>query len=190
MLHTIKGVIQKHGQSRGNIAKPYFNIKRQILATRTREHNAIASSVQTKFTKRVWLSVSKKYLPTPERPIRKWNVIVLPSGTIPKKRQRHRFMLSSVDSRLIHAIKHYIHIRYHPRIPLEKLQQPPYSKHGSALHTRVVQIHEQLSTNDHDPESRVFLGLRQMGRGDPSPSPGLEVLMDPPEEFWAFLAGF
>lgn len=109
-------------------------------------------------------------------------------GAIPKQRQRHGAVLGPVDNRLIHAIKHQIHIRYHPRIPLEKLQQPPYREHRSALHARVKQVHVELPRNDYDTESREFLGFSHMGRRNPGHSPGLEVVVDPPEEIWACLA--
>lgn len=111
------------------------------------------------------------------------------SGTVPEQRQWHGPMFSPVNTRLVHAIKHHINIRYHPRVPSKKLQQTPDRKHGSALHTRIVQINKQFPTNYHDPESSEFPGFHQMGIRDSGPGPRFEIPMDPPEEFRACLTG-
>lgn len=128
-------------------------------------------------------------LPSPERPIGKWNVKVSLGGAIPKQRQRHVHVLSAVDVRLVHTIKHHIHIRHHSWKPRQQLNQSPDREHRPALHARVVHIHVQPPLHDHRPERRELLRLRQVGRRDPAPSPRVQIVVDPPEELRAFGAG-
>lgn len=128
-------------------------------------------------------------LPSPEGPVGKWNVKVSLGGAVPKQRQRHVVVLGPVDARLVHTIKHHIHVRHHSREPFKQLNQSPDRENRPALHARVVHIHIQLPLHDHNAERREFLGLRQLGRRDSAPSPGIEIVVNPPEEVRAFGAG-
>lgn len=132
---------------------------------------------------------SYHFLPTPEGPIGKRDVKVRLGGAIAEQRQRQRPMFCPVNTRLVHTIKHHINVRNHPWVPPQKLQQPPDRERRSALHARVVQIDEQSAPDDHGPERREFSGLLQVGRRDSGPVPGLEILVDPPEELGAFVSG-
>lgn len=126
-----------------------------------------------------------RFLPTPEGPIRKWDIKVVISCAISKQRQRHGAMFGLVNARFVHTIKHDVNIRYHPRIPFKQLQQSPYRKHHSALHTRVIKIQIQSTfINDH-PKCRKILRLHYVILGYPSTRPGLQIVMDKPENFWA-----
>jgi len=123
-----------------------------------------------------------KILPTPERPIRKRDVKVFLCGAIPKERHRHSLVFNPVDSWLIHAIKHHIHIRHHPRVPPQKLQQSPQSEHRPTLHTRIVPIHKHLPVNNHHSERRKPLRPRHVSLRDPALHPRLQVPPDRPEK--------
>lgn len=126
------------------------------------------------------------YIPSPERPIRKRNVEVSLRRAIPKQRQRHGLILSPIDTRFIHTIKHHIHIRHHSRVPSKHLNQTPDRENRPALHTSIVHINIKPTFHDHYTKRRKFLRFFQLGHRNSSTSPRIQIVMNPPEEFRTF----
>jgi hypothetical protein len=88
-------------------------------------------------------------LPTPEGPIRKWDIQMLLSSAIPKHRWWGWHTMSRIQRpvyhRPVHAVKDHINIWYQSRIPPYQLHQTPNSKQHSALNTCITQIHIDLA---------------------------------------------
>lgn len=96
-------------------------------------------------------------------------------------------MFSPVNVRLIHAIKHQVHIRHHPRILLHQLQESPESEHHPTLHAGVVKIRIESPIDNHDPKCSELLSFLHMLLRDPGLAPGLKVPVDKLEELGAIL---